>query len=231
MNPDISIQDYWNQINIPEDEQQILITASNSGVNATVQSALGKNTTNEIQESTEFLHYICEKYVVPALNKHKKSVLTVQNICNWIDEAYKQKGQVIGLTGQPGTGKTTLLKILEPKKFFQVDEFWNQRVDHRINIQQNYFSGHDTITKRKNSKQSSLVAAAFIESNIVDKKIHLQTATETRYHNLKNRCAGNQTQDYVRLNNWNFYKVFDTIQYEIQKINSDIIVDTSYLRY
>jgi hypothetical protein len=135
----------------------------------------------------------------------------------------------LGINGKPGVGKTTLLNVIEEDyKVNTIDEFWEQ-------------GGHDHVMQRQELDKYNrynlpiIVAAAQLEKdNIIKTIAFLQSDEKTRKHNLSTRKTEEgfmSITDKMRLEYFDAYSIVDNFIYGIQKINADLIIDASEIRY
>jgi hypothetical protein len=225
MDVDFDQRKYWNSLEIPEEEQEIIYQILTETVNKT----FNRVSDEELIESICFLDSLEAKYIDPVMgNAQRKNLVEGKK---YIETLFYQQPCIIGISGEPGTGKSTLLKEFTEKGLFCVDEYWNQGQDHKLLQKNNYPREYEKVNRRLERGESSIFAAAFIETSDISHKVVLESSSETRFYNISQRMKEKNSSDSIRLQYQEFYKKHDLLMYGIQKTTADTIINTSQLIY
>lgn len=140
-------------------------------------------------------------------------------------EKMLEQGRVVGLSGAPAVGKSTVLQQLEARGHFCIDEYWEEG------------SGNGASFDDKRAELSALrkgngvlVAAALLEQGEVDVLLHCTAGSSHRRGNLERRAALGSQTDVLRLRSYELSRLTDFFQYDVQRINAQRIIDTSAIR-
>ena len=183
-----------------------------------------------VSENARLLRQIEKKYGLEDYCRYAaedKEVLTLQQGMAEIS-GFSKKAPA-GITGKPGVGKTTLLKVFNKDYGIRtIDEFWEQGgEDHERQKQE--------LHQYLILKMPVIVAAAQLEKNEMIRTVaFMQSDDKTRKHNISTRKGKDiwmSLADRVRLEYFEAYSSVDNFLYGMQKIDSDIIIDASAIRY
>lgn len=132
-------------------------------------------------------------------------------------------GSVVGITGKPAAGKTTLCKHLSGDRIVIVDEFW------QTGTEQEYQEKQDHVKVLSEQGKVVVVGACQLTSPQVTSRIHLVSPPDIRKHNLETRLRG--LTDQLRVKFFEAYEANDDLIYGLEQIHADIIADATRIRY
>jgi hypothetical protein len=156
--------------------------------------------------------------------------ITVESGLEMIARELSIPGRIVGVAGMPASGKTTLLHRLSQKGFYTIDEFWKEGADYQEG-ENMYPAEIREVQQRKEKRKSTVVAASTVDPSRVDYIAFLITIPQTRLHNLKKRCSDENNTDAIRIKHFDIYEKIDFFKYGLQRIQADIVIDTSRVRY
>jgi hypothetical protein len=134
----------------------------------------------------------------------------------------KQGPIMIGITGKPASGKTTILKYLsDQENTLVLDEFWPLGTDY-------------TLMRRRAEEALShgskvIVASSQLAKKSILERYHLMSSPERRKENLKSRSR--TITDQLRHTYFKAFDLMDLVLYESEAVNARFLVDSSKIKY
>lgn len=120
--------------------------------------------------------------------------------------------QVVGITGMPGTGKTTLLSMLRDDGEEVLDEFWSQDRD--------YEQKKDILQRLVRNDKKVYIAACQIDYP-VDLRIHMVCDPMQRLENLQQRRRDDT--DLLRIKHFDSFNMYDHVVFESERVHAHLM--------
>lgn len=175
----------------------------------------------KITEAGEELRSFLESTGIADYLADRESVVSLDEALGEISNL--GSGHIVGLTGKPASGKSTLCSYVAGDKVIIIDEFW-ETVEGNLYDQK----VKSALAARADGKLV-ITAACQIISPIVDTKMHLVCPPEVRQHNLATRSLN--LSDKLRAEFFEAYEANDNLLYGLERVNADFVVDTTRIRY
>jgi len=164
-----------------------------------------------------------EAYLSKFLGKH--GLLLNPDMGMTIDEGLEKlalvpEGGVIGLTGKPASGKSTILNQVH-EMFYIIDEFWTDLGHYKEKVER--------MKRASGEGKRVLVAACQLDPDLIPHRFHLVSPRSARLHNLETRGRG--FSDGVRSFNYDRMDLHDALLYDSEFVRAEGIINTTTIRY
>lgn len=170
-----------------------------------------------VEEAASFLRDFYQRTGLE-INLNNRNIVPFDSGLEYIFDSVA-RGEIVGVTGKPGVGKTTLLTYL-PQHCLVIDEFWTQ--------EEGYSAKARALKKVAHNGQAAVVLACQLESDLITRRVHLVNPIH-RNHNLQTRRRN--LTDRLRTEYFEAFDINDTLLYETERVHADKSIDTSRIRY
>jgi|GEM_PF-2758297 hypothetical protein len=191
-----------------------------SNTNALLLAAI-KEDDEGVQEIEHYLSRAIRHTGIDEVLYDNGSSLTCEQA---FEAAYKEmsQGKVIGVTGKPGSGKSSFLKsISRTGGAATFDEFWTTIEGYEEKI--------DLFERLTKINFPIAIAACHLDRRFVDLCFHIQANPEKRVTNLKER-DGNLS-DRLRAKYFSAFELHDDILFGLEKMHAEYAFDSGDLSY
>ena len=126
-----------------------------------------------------------------------------------------EDGKVIGITGKPAVGKTTLLNNLCSGDYIRIDECWPTSRDYKMAL--------EILERYRLHQVGAIIAGCQLDPGLTDVRLHLNASLDSRFRHLFQRRR--DVWDELRLEHYEEMDLVDTVYYGPEIVNADLVLD------
>lgn len=173
-----------------------------------------------IDEATEVLQGFLEGTRITQYLRNTEGAITLEEA---VEKTLGNGSKVLGVTGKPATGKSTFCQYIQGQEIEIFDEMWpaGKTTEYERNLQALYCA--------KSQGKTIVAAACQLGDALVDTRLHFISPPKIRLHHLQARMR--ESSDRLRVKYFEAYEVYDDLLFGLEKLNADVVVNNTEIRY